>query len=112
MSAMASQITSLTTVYSGIYSDLDQRKPLKLHVTGLCEGNSSVTGEFPAQRASNAENVSIWWRHRVEDNIKQNGRYLADGISKFIFLNKKFWILVELSLNFVPKGEISQHWFS
>ena len=23
-----------------------------------------LTGEFPAQRASNAENVSIWWRHR------------------------------------------------
>ena len=23
------------------------------------------TGEFPAQRASNAENVSIWWRHHV-----------------------------------------------
>ena len=22
-----------------------------------------VTGEFPAQRAGNAENVSIWWRH-------------------------------------------------
>ena len=35
----------------------------KLHITGLCEGNSPVTGEFPAQRASNAENVSIWWRH-------------------------------------------------
>ena len=35
----------------------------KLRVTGLCEGNSSVTGDFPAQRASNAENVSIWWRH-------------------------------------------------
>ena len=32
-------------------------------VSGLCEGNSPVTGEFPAQRASNAENVSIWWRH-------------------------------------------------
>ena len=26
-------------------------------------GNSPVTGEFPAQMASNAENVSIWWRH-------------------------------------------------
>ena len=24
---------------------------------------SPVTGEFPAQRASYAENVSIWWRH-------------------------------------------------
>ena len=35
----------------------------KLRVTGLCEGNSPVTGEFPAQMASNAENVSIRWRH-------------------------------------------------
>ena len=31
-------------------------KTSKLRVTGLCEGNSPVTGEFPAQRASNAEN--------------------------------------------------------
>ena len=41
------------------------QKTSKLRVTGLCEGNSPVTGEFPAQRASNAENVSIWWRHYV-----------------------------------------------
>ena len=39
------------------------KKISKLCVTGLCEGNSPVTGEFPAQMASNAENVSIWWRH-------------------------------------------------
>ena len=39
------------------------KKTSKLRVTGLCEGNSPETGEFPAQRASNAENVSIWWRH-------------------------------------------------
>ena len=39
------------------------KKTPKLRVTGLCVGNSPVTGEFPAQRASNAENVSIWWRH-------------------------------------------------
>ena len=38
------------------------KKTSKLRVTGLCEGNSPVTGEFPAQRASKAENVSIWWR--------------------------------------------------
>ena len=37
----------------------------KLRVTGPCEGNSPVTGEFPAQRASNTENVSIWWRHQM-----------------------------------------------
>ena len=35
------------------------KKTPALRVTGLCEGNSPVTGEFPAQRASNAENVSI-----------------------------------------------------
>ena len=39
------------------------KKTSKLCVTGLCAGNSPGTGEFPAQRASNAENVSIWWRH-------------------------------------------------
>ena len=38
------------------------KKTPKLRVTGLCEGNSPVTGEFPAQRASNAENVSVWCR--------------------------------------------------
>ena len=37
----------------------------KLRVTGLCEGNSPVTGELPAQMVSNAENVSIRWRHHV-----------------------------------------------
>ena len=41
------------------------KKTSKLRVTGLCMGNSPGTGEFPAQMASNAENVSIWWRHHV-----------------------------------------------
>ena len=43
MSLMASQSTSLTIVYWTIYS--------------------GEFGEFSAQMASNAENVSIWWRH-------------------------------------------------
>ena len=41
------------------------KKTSKLRVTGLCAGNSPRTGEVPAQMASNAENVSIWWRHHV-----------------------------------------------
>ena len=41
------------------------KKTWKLRVTGLCVGNSPVTGEFPVQIASNAENVSIWWHHHV-----------------------------------------------
>ena len=39
------------------------RHRLKNSKSGLCEGNSPETGEFPEQRASKAENVSIWWRH-------------------------------------------------
>ena len=41
------------------------KKTSKLRVIGLCVGNSPGTGEFPAQMASNAENVSIWWRHHA-----------------------------------------------
>ena len=33
------------------------KKTSKLRVTGFCVGNSPVTGEFPAQMASNAGNV-------------------------------------------------------
>ena len=40
-------------------------KTSKLRVTGLCAGKSPGTGEFPVQMASNAENVSILWRHHV-----------------------------------------------
>ena len=41
------------------------KKTSKLRVTGLCVVNSPGTGEFPAQMASNAENISICWRHHV-----------------------------------------------
>ena len=36
----------------------------------LC-GNSPGTGEFSAQMASYAENVSIWWRHHESPNESQ-----------------------------------------
>ena len=39
------------------------RKTSRPRVTDLCAGISSGTSEFPAQMASNAENISIWWRH-------------------------------------------------
>ena len=41
----------------------------KVRVTGLCEGNSPGTGEFPAQMASNADDVSIWWRHHASASL-------------------------------------------
>ena len=41
------------------------KKISKPRVTGLCEGNSPVSAEFPSQRTSNTKTVSIWWRHDV-----------------------------------------------
>ena len=73
MGAIASQITSLMIVYTTVYSDADEKKS-KLRVTGLCAGNSPWTGEFPAHIASNAENISIWWRHHVSKY-----RYFSSG---------------------------------
>ena len=65
ISAVASHITCLTIVYSTVYPRRRSKKISKLRVTGLCVWNSPVTGEFPAQKASNAKNVSIWWRHHA-----------------------------------------------
>ena len=64
MSAMASQITSLTIVYLAANMQRS-KKTSKLYVTGLCEGNPLMTNEFRFQRASNVENISIWWCHHV-----------------------------------------------
>ena len=67
------------------------KKTSKLRVTGLCEGNSPETNEFPAQKVSNAENVSIWWRHHYVDHIhliktysflKMNTNYLCDYVHR------------------------------
>ena len=46
------------------------KKTSKLRVTGLCVGNSPGTGEFPAKMTSNAENVSIWWCHHVQNGTE------------------------------------------
>ena len=53
---MASQITSLTSVYTAVYSGVDQRKHQSSASLVFVRG-------IQRKRASNAENVSIWWRH-------------------------------------------------
>ena len=62
MTKMASQITSLAVVYSTVYSDADKKNIKAPRHWPLC-GEFTGAGEFPAQRASYAENVYIWWRH-------------------------------------------------
>ena len=91
------------------------KKTSKLRVTGLCVGNSPGTGEFPAQMASNAENVSIWWRHHVSmicHSVPPNNHaqvfgtfYYLDGIfficlSKTILRNFRIAIKFDCGENF------------
>ena len=64
MGAMTSQITSFTIIYSTVYSGVDQ-KNIKAPRHWPLRGNSSMTGELPAEMASNAEYVSFWLRHHV-----------------------------------------------
>ena len=65
MSAMASQNHQPHDCLLNCLFRLRSKETAKLSVTGICAWNSPVIGEFPAQKASNAENVSIWWRHHA-----------------------------------------------
>ena len=65
------------------------KKTSKFRVIGLCEGNAPVTGEFPSQRASNAENVSIWWRHHgiLELNLFSEYWQLSHEVSALVHIS-------------------------
>ena len=39
--------------------------------------------------------------------LRQNGRHFPDDIFKWIFLNENAWILINISLEFVPRGPIN-----
>ena len=64
MSARASTITDVT-MFTQPFVQAQIKENIIAPRHWLCEGNSPVTDEFPAQRASNADNISIWWRHHA-----------------------------------------------
>ena len=89
MIAMASQITGLTVVDSTVYSRRRSKKTSRLRAIGLCTGNSPVTGEFPAQRASNAENIYTLWRHHVTCLNRRRFLVLNDPQIRTAVVNSK-----------------------
>ena len=92
MSSMASQITCVSIVYSTVCLGAYQRKHQSSMSLAFVRGMSPVTIEFPAQRASDAENVSSWWRHL--EKIKYH--CLLSGLKIYILIRQKFiWIPVE-----------------
>ena len=91
MGSMASQITSLTIVYSTVI-----RAQIKTNIKvprhwPLC-GEFTGTGEFPAQMASDAGNISIGWRHHAF----RDGRLVSGPgrASLWLCIWKTFWPLI------------------
>ena len=107
MSAMASQITSLTIVYSRLFRYRSEEIS-KLRVTGFCAGSSPVTCEFPEQRASNTESISIWWRHHVYSHIFFHAIF---GILALHFeaLFSDMWEQYNRYLHYLKKFKLYQH---
>ena len=79
METMASQITSLTIVY--------------------------LTSEFPAQLASNAENVSIWWRHHALN--QESGSMNQFSFVRFVRFLRLVWVLFTywISRSYLTNGK-------
>ena len=65
MGTVASQITSLTIVYSTVYSGADQGKHYSSASLAFVQGIHRWQVNSPTQMASNVENVSIWWCHHA-----------------------------------------------
>ena len=86
------------------------KKTLKLHVTGLCE--------FPAQRAGNAENIPIWWRHHeMSVDVLGNSTVHSDIIYISIFMWNMYIILLSQLLLSCPMNTFinifwTTHWLT
>ena len=111
MSAMAFQITGASNVCSIVGSGADQRKHQSS--ASLAFVWWPVTGEFPEQRASNAENVSIWWRHYLAISCgKSFARPLqANSAFFFLLLQKKNNSIVQKICIYVFRPNVSFFFF-
>ena len=68
MSTMVSQITSVFFACTTICSHTDERKHQSSTSLAFVRGihwSLMNSPQFPTQRASNADNVSIWWHHHA-----------------------------------------------
>ena len=88
MSLMVSQSTSLRIVYSTVYWGADQRKHQSSPSLAFVGGTHRWL-VVPRPKASNAENVSIWWRHHA---LRQNN-------GRVFFSDTKFNVIPSPNLN-------------
>ena len=129
MGSMASQISSLTIVYSTVYSGADQRRHQSSASLAIVRGihqdrwipstNGQQRGKcFHLMTSSYSylglltylcvlisKVVLLSWFTSLRP--RQNWRHFADNVLKCNFLNENVWIPVEISLKFIPKSLIN-----
>ena len=80
MSAMASQISIISTVFSTVWPGSHHGKHQSPASLAFVRGTTVADG-FPSQRVSDAENIPIWWRHHglwhLENLGTMNNRVIA-----------------------------------
>ena len=110
MSAMASQITGVTIVYTTVCSGTDQRKHQSSASLAFVSG---IHRWIPYTMASNVETISItWWRHQMETfsalldfragNSPATSEFLAQSP-----LTRSFDVLLDLRVN----KRINKQWW-
>ena len=132
MSVIASQITSISTVCSHVYSGAYQREhessALLAFVRGIRRWPVDSPHKWPVTRelfpfddifmsSDHDDKFAVypikcaryitWARQQINTlRPRQNGRHFADDVFKCIFLNENVWISLKISLKFVAKGLI------
>ena len=120
MTMLASQITSLTVVYSIVYSGVNQRKHQSsaslAFVREIHRGPVNFPHKWPVTRKMFPFDdvimccVVLWLCYSSVitsfNTLRswQNGHYFLNGIFKCIFLNGNVWISIRISLRFVCQG--------
>ena len=81
MSAMTFQITSASIVYSTVCSAADQSKHQSSASMAFVRGIHRRPVDSSHKKASNTENVSIWWRHHDFHGACDHKCYMINGYS-------------------------------
>ena len=99
MAAILSQCDNITFISNRCRSSSPVVTPTKYEIDWKNELNG----------VSQRSTIISWSVSELRVNTlrpRQNGRHFADDILKCIFFNENVWILIEISLKFVPKGPI------
>ena len=81
-------------------------RPFYLDLNGLMSSKYDLWSTF-ATVMLHTVSCSNWWLCFNSSPPEQNGRYFVDNIFKYIPVNEKFYIFINISLKLVPKGQIN-----